>query len=282
MSVQGKKFISPGVWFSLIYPSSWNEFEDAEDNFLFYNPNKWTGNFRISAFRDEKNNEYGKESVEDELKENNNASQVNIDELICAYSKEMFMEEGTYYVTHVWIIGIDNVAFECSFTTLRGESAGEVENIISTLHVYPKEKQAIYEIIPVRVLEINLVNEAFDWTSSTVKKQLKKDFTSSEEDIGKIQQLIDNGSFKPQQREVWESFGIAFGTIVENEIDGMEWVTVINGKQEISGLRFMESELIVYPSELIWSLIKAGKSCDLAGIFEGIKEKVEIEMNKIN
>ncbi len=48
---QGKKFISPGAWFSMVYPADWNEFEDGEGSFLFYNPNEWTGNFRISALK---------------------------------------------------------------------------------------------------------------------------------------------------------------------------------------------------------------------------------------
>lgn len=49
--IQGKKFISPGAWFTMVYPSDWNEFEDGEGSFLFYNPDTWTGNFRISAFK---------------------------------------------------------------------------------------------------------------------------------------------------------------------------------------------------------------------------------------
>lgn len=36
--MQGKKFISPGAWFSMNYPSDWNEFEDGEGSFSFYNP----------------------------------------------------------------------------------------------------------------------------------------------------------------------------------------------------------------------------------------------------
>ena len=64
---QSKKFISPGAWFSMTYPVDWNEFEDGEGSFLFYNPNEWTGNFRISAFKG--NATYGKDSVKQELRE---------------------------------------------------------------------------------------------------------------------------------------------------------------------------------------------------------------------
>ena len=98
--VQGKKFISPGAWFSLIYPSDWNEFEDGEGSFLFYNPNTWTGNFRISAYKDDpttrNGKEYGKEAVQIELKENPSSKRVKIGNLECAYSKEMFQEEGAH------------------------------------------------------------------------------------------------------------------------------------------------------------------------------------------
>ena len=90
--MQGKKFISPGAWFSMNYPSDWNEFEDGEGSFLFYNPDVWTGNFRISAFKG--NATYGRDAVRQELKENESASLVKVGALDSAYSKEMFQEEG--------------------------------------------------------------------------------------------------------------------------------------------------------------------------------------------
>ena len=90
--MQGKKFISPGAWFSMNYPSDWNEFEDGEGSFLFYNPDVWTGNFRISAFKGKAG--YGKDAIRQELKENDSASLVKVGTWECAYSKEMFQEEG--------------------------------------------------------------------------------------------------------------------------------------------------------------------------------------------
>lgn len=280
MSTQGKKFISPGAWFSLVYPSLWNEFEDAEDNFLFYNPNKWTGNFRISAFRDDKNANYGIESVKYELQENSSAIRVQLGSVTAAYSCETFQEEGAYYVTHVWIAGIGNVAFECTFTVPKGESKEEAETIIATLSTYAKGEQIPLEIIPIRVLEINAVNEAFEWSSNAIKKQLKKDFTSAEEDIIKIQQIIESGSYKSTQRDVWESFGIAFGTIIESEIEGMEWMTAIKGNEEVPVLRFQSSDLIIYPAKQVWNLVKAEQAFDLVAVFEEIKGEVEKQMNK--
>ena len=85
--IQGKKFISPGTWFSMIYPSDWSEFEDGEGSFLFYNPEHWTGNFRISAYKEDAaapgGMNYGKDSVRQELKENPSASLVKVGHLEC-------------------------------------------------------------------------------------------------------------------------------------------------------------------------------------------------------
>ena len=76
----------------MLYPADWNEFEDGEGSFLFYNPSEWTGNFRISAYKG--NAMYGREVTRQELKDNPSAVSVKIGSLACAYSKEMFEEEG--------------------------------------------------------------------------------------------------------------------------------------------------------------------------------------------
>ena len=99
----------------------------------------------------------------------------------------------------------------------------------------------VKEVIPVRILEINQINENYDWAVSTVKKQLTKDFTGTAADLENLQKVIDSGRFNPKQRQAWESFGTAFGVILVNEMDGMEWVTVIDGQKESPALRFRDS-----------------------------------------
>ena len=49
---------------------------------------------------------------------------------------------------------------------------------------------------------------------------------------------MDSGRFQTQQRMAWENFGIAFGAILVNEMEGMEWVTVIEGQKEYPALQF--------------------------------------------
>ena len=164
---QSKKFISPGAWFSMMYPVDWNEFEDGEGSFLFYNPNEWTGNFRISAYKGSA--AYAREVIRQELKDNPSAVSVRIGNMECAYSKEMFEEDGAYYTSHLWITGMDDVAFECSFTVSKGSSAAEAEAVIASLEKRKEGVKYPAEIIPVRLSEIYQINEAFEWVTTTVK-----------------------------------------------------------------------------------------------------------------
>ena len=129
-----------------------------------------------------------------------------------------------------------------------------------------------------RVLEINQINEQFDWAVSTIKKQLNKDFTSVEADIDNIQRVMDSGKFHSRQRQAWESFGFAFGAILVNEMDGMEWVTVIDGQQEYPALRFADTPVVVNPAALIADRVSEGKSCSLRAEYERILREVEATM----
>ena len=264
------KFISPGGWFSLECPAAWSEFEDTEESFLFYNPNKWGGNFRISAYKDAAK-DYGRQCIAYELKNNPTSCAVKVGEWDCAYSAETFQEEGAWYTTHIWVTGKGDISFECSFTVAKGGERTSAEGIIRSLKVRTgKEGQ---EIIPIRVLEIGEVNAAFEWVSTTVKKTLTKDFTSQEEDIEKLQKLVDGGKIQANQRTAWENLGLAFGTILENEMDGMTWVTVVDGSKEYAALQF--ADLLINPATLVWNKIKAKQPCDLNAEFARIKEEVE-------
>ena len=210
-----KKYISPGAWFSLEYPDNWCEFEDTEDSFLFYNPNKWSGNFRISAYRGE-GADYAAACMEDELREVRGAKKVRLGSWDCVYSAESFQENNVWYTTHIWVTGRGEISVECSFTVIKGESSKAGEAIVASLKVRTASDKPVKAVIPVRVLEINQINEDYDWAVSTVKKQLTKDFTGTEADLANLQKVMDSGRFNPKQRQAWEGFGTAFGVILRS------------------------------------------------------------------
>lgn len=260
-----KKFISPGAWFSMNYPSTWNEFEDEEAVFLFYNPDKWTGNFRISAFKGEKG--YGKNFITTELKDNPTSQIVTINNLQCAYSKEDFVEKDAHYTTHIWITGIENISFECTFTCFQDAPITEAEKIIASLEVRQEHIKYPPELIPVRLSEIYQINEAYEWVEKKIKELLKKDFQGSEEDIPAMQQIMEQGNISRKKRETWLAFGIVLCVILTNEVDGIEWRTLIDGNREAPVLYHTDTGTLIDPMKLVWSKIKANESCDLADTY---------------
>ena len=260
------KFVSPGGWFSLEYPATWTESEDLEGTFLFFNPNKWNGNFRISAFRTKCN---AQQCVKQELKKRPESVSVRIGEWDCAYSSMDIEDDGMPYTTHFWVTGKSDICIECSFTVAKDGDRLPAEGIIRSLKLRKGDEPL--EAIPIRLLEIYEVNEAFDWVSSQIKKTQSKSFSGQEEDIEKLQALVDSGKFI--EKNAWENIGLAFGVIIENEMDGMEWVTVIDGSMEYVALRFRD--LLVNPVHMICSCVQLKQAIDLKAEFSKLKEEVE-------
>ena len=268
-----KRYISPGGWFSLSYPAAWSEFEDGEDSFLFYNPDVWTGNFRISAYRGE--GAYADECLFRELKENPQARKVQVGTLPCAYSTEDFEEDGEAYTSHFWVAGGKDVSFECSFAVKKGGAVDEAERIIRSLEVRDANVKYLPELIPVRLLEIYRINEAYEWLSGKVKDVLKKDFQGEESDIDSMQQLIDKALFAPKKRDAWLSIGIVLCVILANEVDGMEWRTLVDGNREAPVLLQVDTGVVIDPMKLVWSKVRVQEEIHLAAIYEDAWHQLE-------
>lgn len=262
------------------YPAGWREFEDTEESFLFYDPDKWSGNFRISAYRGGDRN-YGADCLKDELKENPSARRILFGDRPCVYNTEDFQEEGAWYTAHLWVMDCGEICLECSFTVAKGGDKSVAEQIIASIRVYRDGELCPKEVIPVRILEIGEINAAYEWASTTVKKILTKDFTSAEDDIEKIQEVMNSGRFSLQQRMAWENFGIAFGTILVNEMDGMEWVTVVDGKNEYPALRFMKTDMMINPAALVWEKVRKKTPCDLKSEFKRIRREAEAVLDDL-
>ena len=121
-----------------------------------------------------------------------------------------------------------------------------------------------------RLSEIYQINEAYVWVSTTVKEQLKKDFQGQEEDIAGMQQIMDSGNIGANKKETWLAVGIALCVILSNEVDGMEWRTLIDGNREAPVLLNMATDTMIDPMKLVWSKVKAGEPCNLAEVYKNL------------
>lgn len=261
-----KKFIAPGGWFSMTYPATWYEFEDAEDSFLFYNPDEWTGNFRLSAFKGWKG--YGDECVKTDLESGADNHKVKIGPWRCSASMQIIEENGELYLMHEWVLGADDMAIECSFTVPQGGSTAEAEAIIASIEVRKEGVKYPAELIPARVAEIYLVDRAYEWMNYMVREEFKVDFHGAEEDIVYMQKLVDSGIIPLKKRELWLNVGIVLCAILTNEVDGWEWRTLIDGNREAPVLLHTVTGNCVDPMKMVWSKVKAGQPVVLADAYQ--------------
>jgi hypothetical protein len=271
-----KRFISPGAWFAMDYPADWNEFEDVSGTFLFYNPNVWTGNFRISAYRDDKGkgeaSSYAEDTVAGTLRDNRDCRKVTLGGMLFAYGKDTFEENGNTYTDHYWIGGAGDTLFDCSFIVAEGGSVEEAESVIASLEIRREGVKYPAEIIPVRIPEIYLIDQSYEWVSNIVKEQLKADFSGIEEDLPKLQNIIDSGVIGRKKRDEWLAMGIAVCSILSNEVEGLEWMTLIDGNREAPVMLY-HGEHMIDPLKLLWSRVKNGEHCDIDNIYKSLLDK---------
>lgn len=252
------------------YPSEWSEFEDEAGTFLFYNPNVWTGNFRISAYRDEERGDaYVADAIADALKENRSARRVKIGAMEFAYGREDFDEEDKSYTDHYWIGGAEGMVFDCSFTVAQGESIADAEAVIASLQVRHEGTKYPAEIIPVRIPEIYLIDQSYEWVVNEVKERLTADFQGVEEDLPKLQAIIDGGTIGRKKRDEWVALGIAACIVLANEVEGLEWRTLIDGNREAPVMVYTDGR-VIDPLKLFWSRVKAGEECHVDEIYKSL------------
>lgn len=57
---------------------------------------------------------------------------------------------------------------------------------------------------------------------------VEEGFQGAEEDIAKMQQMMEESNIGPKKKDAWLAFGIALCVIFANEVDGMEWRTLVD------------------------------------------------------
>ena len=184
-----KKFISPGSWFAFSYPDSWFEFSEEPDCFLFYNPEKWDGNFRISAYRDASSS-FGDTIMHQALKAPK-AKLVKVGRWEAIYSAESFTEQLVEYITHRWTIGCGQTCVECSFTeeAQSGDAIGIVNALIASLEILQPRDTFHNLYIPVRVSEVDLIESCYVTIEELGMKLFKERFRELDYNVRLMQKI---------------------------------------------------------------------------------------------
>ena len=232
-----KKFISPGSWFAFAYPEEWFEFSEEADCFLFYNPEKWDGNFRISAYRDASPS-FGDNMMRQALKDAG-AKRSKVGRWETVYSAESFTEQLVEYTTHRWTIGHGQTCVECSFTAPISEHLGVVNGIIASLEVLQPRDTFHNEYIPVRVSEVDLIESCYATIEELGMKLFKERFRDFDYNVRLLQKIAHRPELTKQLgSDAGAVMGIALCALLTESIEGLEWNTYVNGKVEAPVLMY--------------------------------------------
>ena len=277
-----KKFISPGSWFAFTYPDAWYEFSEEADCFLFYNPEKWDGNFRISAYRDASSS-FGDNMMRQALKAPGaKLSKVGRWETI--YSVESFTEQLVEYVTHRWTIGCGQTCVECSFTEEsapasqgegRGEGLGMANALIASLEVLQPRDSFHNQYIPVRVSEVELIESCYATIEELGMKLFKERFRDMDYNVRLLQKIARRPELAKQLGDdAGAVMGVVLCVILTEHIEGLEWNTYVSGKVEAPVLMYGE-HCVARPMLLFGKRGELLAEAEMTDIIEDIRTRIE-------
>ena len=274
-----KKFISPGSWFAFAYPEEWFEFSEEADCFLFYNPEKWNGNFRISAYRDASSS-FGDTMMRQALK-TSGAKLAKVGRWETIYSAESFTEQLVEYTTHRWTIGCGQTCVECSFTEeassnpSQGEGLGMVNALIASLEILQPRDTFHNQYIPVRVSEVDLIESCYATIEELGMKLFKERFRDFDYNVRLLQKLAQRPELTKQLgTDAGAVMGITLCALLTDSIEGLEWNTYVNGKTEAPVL--MYGTTCVARAMLLFG--KQGElltEVEIKDIIDEIRERIE-------
>ena len=270
-----KKFISPGSWFAFTYPNEWYEFSEEADCFLFYNPEKWDGNFRISAYRDASSS-FGDTMMRQALKAPK-AKLVKMGRWEAIYSAESFTEQLVEYVTHRWTIGCGQTCVECSFTeeTQSGEALGMVNAIIASLEILQPRDTFHNQYIPVRVSEVELIESCYATIEELGMKLFKERFRDFDYNVRLLQKLAQRPELTKQLgTDAGAVMGVVLCILLTESIEGLEWNTYINGKVEAPVLMYGDT-CVARPMLLFGKQGELLAEVEIKDVIEEIRTRIE-------
>ena len=270
-----KKFISPGSWFAFTYPEEWFEFSEEADCFLFYNPEKWDGNFRISAYRDASSS-FGDSMMHQALKASGaKLSKVGRWETI--YSAESFTEQLVEYITHRWTIGCGQTCVECSFTeeVQSGDAIGIVNALIASLEILQPRDTFHNQYIPVRVSEVDLIESCYATIEELGMKLFKERFRELDYNVRLMQKIAQRPELTKQLgTDAGAVMGITLCALLTESIEGLEWNTYINGKVEAPVLMY-GTTCVARPMLLFGKQGELLTEVEITNLIDEIRERIE-------
>lgn len=104
--------------------------------------------------------------------------------------------------------------------------------------------------------------------------------TGSIEDLDRLQEVIDSGVLSAEKQAELQSLGVAFGKVFNNLNSDYSWVMIHDELGRAPALRYLNSNLLLYPQTLLSKRVQNRESVDVRDIYESLQiQLAEVGLN---
>lgn len=100
-------------------------------------------------------------------------------------------------------------------------------------------------------------------------------FDASEDDLERLQQVLDSKTIEAEARYSLESLGIAFGRIFLENHEGFDWWMVDDEIGRDPAIRYRHSSLLILPQSMLWKRIEDGEDVNVRELYELLCADIE-------
>ena len=122
------------------------------------------------------------------------------------------------------------------------------------------------------------------WVNELLEKEFKTEVRlgGTREDIPNLHTMLSEGPYTSDPEAELKTFGIVFGHVLAREL-GMRWVVYRDGEGSDFALQYQDTELFVFPGDVIAKRVEAGEEIDeinLEAMLEELREALAEEAAK--
>jgi hypothetical protein len=202
-------------------------------------------------------------------------------------AQESADESGEVGDVHHWIVGFNNSVVFVSCWVIR-----KFKNDPASLAMLSAAEQAVHSLRESRAQRYKLsdppnheiaplspehANQLDRWRQAAIDSARAvlggPCFTGGDSDLQVIQALLENNKFDKNQTFVLEGLGVIFGGILARKLD-LHWVSDTFGTDLTPALQYKETNIVLYPKDMIVKRVERGEAFDLMLLFNGLVEEV--------
>ena len=131
------------------------------------------------------------------------------------------------------------------------------------------------QIEPPNAAHIDFIARRFVHADELVKTVIGERLTGGEEDLVRIQRVLDSRTVEREATYSLQALGIAFGKVFIENTPDYDWWMVEDEYGRDPAIRLKQTTLLAFPQTMISKRIEDGEEVDVLALYRGLQEQLE-------